>query len=324
MDLKESASPSWRIIWELDDWEALLVDWVSPLGQSHQFDITRAEVESWGIAAMSCGEPMPIVRAAAQKCFWAFQKPILTKIAAHEGVDIPDGADLFDCLWHLIRGILGANEEHALEIVSKRLGGKVNDYGNETVLQDILQLDEAIRMLDRDEEKQVRKEQERARDAVKSNTDYVRKFQGRKRAVVAAKEVAAAKAAPSGKGRQRTKAKASASSAPRPVRIPPGDLQQVQLAQFCPPGGHIWKGRVAGSWQGHFPPYPRYGASWHLYGHRYAAVLALRYLWQSYLEYNCKVCPQGCPIEHIFEILPDEAAAGAVILDGAAASSSGA
>ncbi len=66
--------------------------------------------------------------------------------------------------------------------------------------------------------------------------------------------------------------------------IPPGELTQAQVKALASKGGFVWEGRANGSWQGHFPPWPRTSKSWFLYGQRQAATCVLRYLWDCWQE----------------------------------------
>lgn len=306
----------------------MLIEWRSPLGTSRALDLSRAEVGEWGVVAVSELPPMSLVQLGARRCFWDFQIPMLRKLADYLGVELPCGCDLFGHLWCLVTSILQLGEEATLEIVGRRVGSKGQDAGGDSVLTQILEIEEAVQVLDKDEQMDVKREQERVKSAGLQKKDYTQKFQAKRREVQASKAAASEAAAGAGKSRGKGKSKAAAKpkakSEPRPVlRLPEGDLQQVQLRPLCPQGGYIWRGNSQGSWQAHFAPYSRFAASWHLYGHRFAAILALRYLWTCFLEYHGKRCPEDCPVQGLFEVSADETAAGSVILQGGAAASSG-
>ena len=82
-------------------------------------------------------------------------------------------------------------------------------------------------------------------------------------------------------------------------KLPDGDLAQPMLKPLVPAGGSLWRGNNNGSWNSHFPPYPRFSASVHLYGHRESAVMCLRSLWEHYLHEHLLELAD-CPIEGLF------------------------
>ena len=112
---------------------------------------------------------------------------------------------------------------------------------------------------------------------------------------------------------KRATGKASQAS----VRVlPKGDLFQPDLKPLLPPGATVWRGHTRGSWNAHYPPFPRCAYSWHMYGHRQSAVLCLRDVWEKHLSVN-GLSVSDCPILNLFEsdaalsALPGASAGGA-------------
>lgn len=83
--------------------------------------------------------------------------------------------------------------------------------------------------------------------------------------------------------------------------VPDGELSQAQLAPLCPLGGHIWRGNNAESWSSHMAPFKRASFSWHLYGHREAAIFALRDMWRKALALEGK-SESDCPVRNLFTV----------------------
>jgi uncharacterized RDD family membrane protein YckC len=71
------------------------------------------------------------------------------------------------------------------------------------------------------------------------------------------------------------------------------------LRPLTPPGGYIWRANIQGSWQCHYKPFKRFACSWHLYGHRTAALMCLRDLWSKHLLLKGKDISE-CPIDGLF------------------------
>ena len=105
---------------------------------------------------------------------------------------------------------------------------------------------------------------------------------------------------PKAKTKAKGKGKGGAGGGGDPPRAPPeGDLQHSDLKPYCPPGGFIWRGNHAGCWASHYPPFRRYSASWHAYGHRESALMCLRSLWKHHHDLRGEEL-SACPIVGLF------------------------
>ena len=101
--------------------------------------------------------------------------------------------------------------------------------------------------------------------------------------------------------------------------IPPGELAQHQVSHLNPVGGSIWRAIKHQSWMSHQHPWPRFSASWSLYGHRESALMCLRDNWRKFLTTAGQPLSQ-CPIVGLFagvDVLPQPAAAAAAAASGA-------
>ena len=86
---------------------------------------------------------------------------------------------------------------------------------------------------------------------------------------------------------------------PEKLKLPPGELTTAQLSHLRPPNSGLWRGNLQRRWNGHCPPFMRVSASWDLFGHRSAAVLVLRDIWQQRLFLEGKDVTE-CPVEGLF------------------------
>ena len=109
-----------------------------------------------------------------------------------------------------------------------------------------------------------------------------------------------AEAEAKGKGRGRGARGKARGTPPPPLGVPAGELEQPQLKPLVPPGASIWRSNTGFAWCGHMPPFKRDSASWHLYGHREAALLVLRNLWRKYLLQH-GLSESECPITGLFQ-----------------------
>lgn len=200
--------------------------------------------------------------------------------------------------------MLGLNDAEVLQIVAIRMGDQ--SCHQNTFLDEIMEIDEAVMCLDKAEEKEVRQQQEAAKSTKAANLVFQERYRVKLVAVQAAQAAAA-------KAKAKPKAKARASPPPDPPGpLPQGDLTQAQIKHMCPPGGSVWRANIQGSWMGHYPPMPRISYSWGIYGHRYSAIKLLRSLWESWAVIHGREVPRDCPIEGLFQAV-GEADAAAVV-----------
>ena len=68
---------------------------------------------------------------------------------------------------------------------------------------------------------------------------------------------------------------------------------------MAPPNASMWQDSQFGSWQGHYPPYPRRGRAWRKHGEANALKLVLQYLWMLWLDEQ-GWGPEQCPVKCVF------------------------
>ena len=298
-------------VWNVSDWQAWRVEWLSPVGQRVSRGLDRASAGAhWRIRAHPTGKAENLLRVAARCGFWRLSLQFLQKLMEFEHVDAGAGAGLFDVLWGLVQHILGTTDEETLGVLSARLD--VSSHSTANVYDDLLACDEAMAALDRNDQQELDQEQKKARAAETSCVEF-RQCSVQKRTSLWPKAASRPKrAARPGRGRPNAGAERLA--------LPHGDLLQPDLKPLCPPGGSIWRANQSGGWSGHFPPFPRVSKAWALYGHRWSAILVLRSFWESYALMQGEDVQTVCPVEGLFNADMEAVTEGAVLGRGSASS----
>ena len=63
----------------------------------------------------------------------------------------------------------------------------------------------------------------------------------------------------------------------------PTSMSQEQARECVPPGSHIWRGLVNGSWQGHLPPFARVYEAWNKTSEQEAMRRVIKALCEQYM-----------------------------------------
>ena len=212
---------------------------------------------------------MDLLPLAARAGFFNLSKATLGSFC--EFLGRAKGEDLFATLQELSQAILpdSSAEERNL-ICERRLGSMRRDTSS--CVEELGELDDGIAMLDKNDEKDLRKEIEQ-RVVQKTVADSFAQRLQEKRAERHDKRATG-----------HSLAKASGYKGPK--QLPSGHISHEQAKSLSPPGGFVWRGTKSGTWQGHYPPMPRVSNSWHLYGEREALVRTLRSLWGHWATLN--------------------------------------
>lgn len=206
---------------------------------------------------------------------------------------MPGGATLFDIVCELIKNILpGSTLEQCVRYAKQRVAcaEKADTWHDE-----ISACDEAQEVLEKSDAQAVRTEQKKAVAEKQEYKDFLHAF------TRASRRVAEDNRQPNQTKYQKQKAdlkkKYNKKNMPD---LPPSNIPVIAARQLVPPGASLWQDDKYGSWQGHYPPYPRRGRAWRKWGEGMALKLVLKYLWAKYL------CDEGwdtdmCPVGGIFE-----------------------
>jgi hypothetical protein len=270
----ESQELHWIFIFDVEQWEAKVVAFKSPLW---------GLLKSGGhqpVAAIWCesSESEDLICIAAKEAFWHVPKALLVKLAEHIGLHVESSWSLFQLLWNLLKKVLpGMTDEKYLAILQKRLTPKQLGACD---LCDIEVVEEILDKKDQEEMKKARREA----DAQNRNIEIFSKELDALREKVWAANAAAAKAKAKVKPTKRAKAAAASTASSSSSKALPvtGELSVAQVQHLAPPGSHAWRSRT-GTWQIHLPPHKRFSRSWNKYGERTAAIIVLQECWKQHL-----------------------------------------
>lgn len=254
------------------------------------------KIRAFPIAAVSS-----VQAAAAAEAFWTLKKDFLLRLAGYLNIDLPDTSGLVPIVEHMIGSILSVSSEQAVDLMTIRLGHM--QAKTASGIDDLLDMPDATWCITHQEMEDLQAEFSASSSRAQAANDFGKAWTARRAQVKTS----------TGKSK-KPKVK---SAPPSERRLPPGDLFQPDLKPLLPPGGSLWRGHQRGTWNGHYPPFARITKSWLLYGHRTAAVLVLRQLWEQHLLVSGQEISE-CPILGLF----DDNAAEAALPD--ASSSSGA
>ena len=154
---------------------------------------------------------------------------------------LPADAKLFDAARILTRSCKKGTEEETLRSLAPRLHTR---YPHEEDLgQILLECDEVAACLDRDDEKQLKKEKERFYDEMLQHAHFKSEFEKARKAIN-----------PKAKAKATGKSAASSSSHISLDKERLAMAEQSELKHLVPPGGYIWKSRNDSSWHVRVPP----------------------------------------------------------------------
>ena len=197
---------------------------------------------------------------------WDMSLTTLKPFCGRIGFVIEKGWDLFDLLWHLIKFVLCTTDAETLKLIELRLG---NYYGQEKVLETLLEIDDATQLLDKFDVQEIQSQQKSAKDRQTEHNAFAKKYFEKARET---RESSRGGRGGGGGGSSRD-------------RIPiPHHCSQTAAKKLIPPGASIWRDRVRNAWAAHLPPNPRISESFNLNGGSDGALTALlRRLWSEHL-----------------------------------------
>lgn len=240
-----------------------------------------------------------LMTIAAQQGFWTLLVMALRGMASYMDLDI-EGDTVFDVCFKMVRSVCACGDETALKYMQHRMTQLRNEASPASDL--ILELDEGFAALDRGEEIEARQFKKKEKTHRASVAEFAEAYK-KKRATVCPP---AALAKGGGRGRQgrgagRGRRGAAPDAADRPLLpVPLGAITQEEAKSMLPPGAYIWRDNKMGSWQSNVPPYRRCSFSWSAYGHREAALLAIRHAWQTYAEHTGSTVAECCRESGLF------------------------
>eukprot|EP00969_Alexandrium_andersonii_P365454 15466293-Alexandrium_andersonii.AAC.1 len=100
----------------------------------------------------------PLIDVAALSGFWQLPLSTMKSLANHLDIEFPVASKAFDLAWVLVQSITGFEDAAVLEILHHRLGGM--EQGDSGMAGVILELHEASDILDKEEKREMAKQQE--------------------------------------------------------------------------------------------------------------------------------------------------------------------
>lgn len=259
-------------------------EWKSWLWQCNLMSSSSTADLSPGIRPFLVGHVGPWVELACRQAFWNLPRSTIYDYARHFKIEAPSGASLFELLWCFIDQVLHLSEEATLEIVHRRVASQQQSDAS----QALLQVDEALEVLEHMDIEVVHQEQERLQRVANENADFAVCYRVKARAVQEKKEASAK--------RQRKE------SGLKQITLP-HHIEQKDAKKFIPQGGvcSVWRAHTRGEWHGHYKGLPRISESFQKHGSSELAFKALlQRLWGFHLSKN-GLDKDRCPIVGLFD-----------------------
>ena len=175
---------------------------------------------------------------AAKNHFWDLGITDLQFIAQHLEISIPDKPSLLDVLVVLTTEILQISEDAALDILAPRLN-KLTKGHSQTAVDQFMELDEASKLLTREDEEELHKEQEKQREAQDRTMSFLNEFKEKKKAIKA-------HATTGNTAKEHTLYMPSAE-----------ELNHEKAKKLLPVGCYIWRAWSHDAWEGRCPQIPQ-------------------------------------------------------------------
>ena len=277
-------------IWtfDLDDWDALAYDWISPLHQACLLKGRMVDFTHRFAVSKACRGEESLRMCAARNAYWSIPlSPTLAKFSEYVKCDLDDCSNEFESIFNLVKAELGCDDAEALEICRLREFHSQKERSVDTILtsEDVLEL------LSKDDQKDVLKQKKKWSASKENIKSFARSLKERSRHIKsAAKKV-------KGKGKKGKR--------PNPwgdrkyKKVKEGELTQTDFRDLMPPGCHIWCNRSHSSWCCHYPAGRAYHSRSWSYGYRESALTAIAETWRSFLDKH-DLEDSDCPIENLF------------------------
>lgn len=264
--------------------------WKSPIAQRVAYP--RSDLPL-AIRAVLTEEPQDIRLVAARRAFWSLTKATIQGLAAHWGIRIGEGADLFGTLFATVQGCLGGSDGETMRVVSQRLASQEQAL---TFSEEMSGIDEVMEVFERPDRASIEQERKKLKEKSSESEAFKAAYREKAERVRSVVEQHAAKE------RKKRKTAAASSSSSRPVRAPDEfTIAQVDAKSLLPPGASVWRGVARNNWNAHLKPYARTSASWLRSGGEAAALkVVLRTVWSQYLEVE-GLSRAACPVEGLWD-----------------------
>ena len=195
---------------------------------------------------------------------------------------IPQNESLFHTLWPAIQAPLATNDERTLEIIRLRIANTPE------FLDEFLNVDEVTEVFDELEMEDLEAEEEEEKKKQHTARQFIKDYKSKRASVM-------------GGYPEKGSPEHPLTGIMFPGDFPPegdSEINQTDAARLLPPGASIWKGnaraRRKGSWNCHYPPYPRASKTWIAAGsERLACLWCVQHCWRLYLA------DHRLPLDHV-------------------------
>lgn len=276
----------------LDGLVGFRFEWKSWLWQLRQRAAACAPLAP-GVRAVRIGDAdEPIAALAAKSGFWGLDANFIRKLCTALDLSlIGVPTSLFETMLEATKKILGCTEAEALSYCHLRV---VSLRRQATYSRQLLQVDEAARCLDGNDQKVMKEHQDDAKTKETELSSFKGEYKAKKRAVTKA----CAKKPAKGSGNRAEKKKKQVTQMPLVSTIRHEDIKM-----FTPEGGYVWKANRTCEWIGRCPPDASCSRSWGRYGEAEALRLVLIHVWTQWCDQH-GVPYAECPMRGILDSEP--------------------
>lgn len=207
---------------------------------------------------------MSMTELAASKVFWSMSKAEVIHACRSMGHAVPEAVSLFEVLSVAVSSVVACDEERALKVLSqRRIDSELCNHYSE-VISGIDMAQEVLEMHHRD---LAAREKVSATNRLDARSEYRAQYKEAMTSFRLAKENKTQRAKTTGFSRGTL----------------PTEISQQEAKKFIPPACSIWRGRVAGNWQGERQPFASVYESWTNTSEPIAMRRVVRQLWGQYL-----------------------------------------
>lgn len=195
-----------------------------------------------------------LLKAGCRSAWWGMSRSAISELCTYFGIAVESGAGLADMCWTMAASALGGSDQELLDILHRRVA---RDSNNSIFSEALLEVDEALEVIDHMDTRKVQEAQREARSSASTRAAFKSDYAQRAQTVRAAND---------GAPRKKRKGAASSSSVATRLVVPPHHITQQEAKQFCPPQGSVWRSLTRGEWCAHLPEYRRITAPFSRYG----------------------------------------------------------
>jgi hypothetical protein len=282
---KKLTAPCFVQISDFEAVEGFLVKWRSWAWQRKHLPAKTAKGKI-GIRLFRDSDIEPILRVCARQAWWAVPRHTLEDIATNQKVHAGSGCSLFSLVFALTKKVLGLDDASTCTILQSRMA-RMKDTGNWS--DAIMEIDEAVQVLDENDREEVTKAQKRITDDHEHHAAFASEYKEK------------VKASKGGDAPPKKRAKKPETFGyTGPPRLPAAsELSQADGKKYMPPGASLWKAAGSGTWNSKLPPYSQTSRSWAKYGEAEAMRLCIVAAWENFMESRGEDTLH-CPVLGIF------------------------